>query len=250
MTKRLRPYEMIVFDAGGTLIGADWNRVTRDLAAAAADRGLHVGQADLMTSMRQVWQEVIDGRIADRADSRQAVTQFWNHMMARALTLASPARSPDHDGRDDPRARQAARAFYPVFDTGIYHYLIDGAHETLRSLRESGYQLGLLSNWSPSLPGLLGRFEIQHFFEFVIVSALVGLAKPHRAIFDLAAQKAGYAPDRLLYVGDSPASDIAASRAAGWDSVLIANRHTDADVPLKVKTLRELPTLLKGLRRE
>ncbi len=250
MTRRLRPYDMIVFDAGGTLIGAEWTLVTRDLAAAAADHGLPVDQADLMSSMRQVWQEVIDGRIADRAHSPQAVAQFWNHMMARALTLAAPAALSADDGRHDPRAKQAARVFYPVFDTGTYHRLIDGAPQVLRSLAESGYRLGLLSNWSPSLPGLLERFGVRHFFEFVIVSALVGLAKPDRAIFDLAVQRAGCPPDRLLYVGDSPASDIAASRAAGWDSVLIASRHRQADAPLKVNSLGELPALLERLRRE
>ncbi len=245
MTQHPLPYEMIVFDAGGTLIGADWSRVTHGLAAAAAQEGLAVHPGDLMASMRAVWQEVIDGKIPDRAHSPQAVTHFWNTMMSRALMLAAPTRPSTVDGRNDPRARQAAQAFYPLFDTGIYHHLIDGARETLCSLADSGYRLGLLSNWSPSLPGLLRRFGIGHFFEFIIVSALVGLAKPDPAFFDLAVQKAGCSPDRLLYVGDSPASDIAASRAAGWDAVLIANRHTDADVPLKVSGLSELPALLK-----
>jgi REG-2-like HAD superfamily hydrolase len=248
VTQSFRPYEMIVFDAGGTLIGADWMRVTHDLAAAAADQGLSVAPADLMTSMRRVWQEVIDGKIVDRAHSPQAVTQFWNSTLARALTLAAALRCAD--GRDDPRACRAAQDFYPVFDTGTYHYLIDGAHETLRSLAGSGYRLGLLSNWSPSLPRLLQRFGIHHFFEFVIVSAVVGVAKPDRAIFDLALRLADCPPDRMLYVGDSPASDVAASRAAGWDALLIANRHTGADVPLKVSRLSGLPALLMELRRE
>lgn len=249
MTRRSRPYEMIVFDAGGTLIGADWGRVTHDLAAAAGDQGLLVRPADLMTSMRRVWQEVIEGKIVDRAHSRQAVTQFWNSLMARALTLAA-ATTPSPDGRADPRAWRVARAFYPLFDTGTYHHLIDGASETLRLLAESGYRLGLLSNWSPNLPALLERFGIHDFFEFIIVSALVRMAKPDRAIFDLAVQEAGCPPDQLLYVGDSPASDVAASRAAGWDAVLVANRHATASVPLKIGSLSDLPALLRELHRE
>ena len=138
---------MIVFDAGGTLIGADWSRVTHDLAAAAADQGLLVRPAELMTSMRRVWQEVIAGQIVDRAHIRQAVTQFWNSLMARALTLAA-ATTPSPDGPVDPRACQVARAFYPRFDTGTYHHLIDGARETLRLLADRMVELEIVDSIS------------------------------------------------------------------------------------------------------
>lgn len=244
---------MIVFDAGGTLVSADWSRVTRDLAAAAASHDLSVDAAAVMTALRQVWQDVIHGKIQDQADSRAAVTRFWNEMLARSLSLAAVAsgqslaggQSPPSNGESyDPRAWETACAFYPAFDAGDYHHLIDGAEATLRILAAAGFRLALLSNWSSNLPQILERLNIRHYFEFVIVSSLVGLAKPDRAIFDLAVQKSGCRPDELLYVGDSPASDIAGSQAAGWNSVLIATRHTDADAPLKVNRLIELPVLL------
>lgn len=248
MMQRTQRYQVIVFDAGGTLIAADWQRVTDGLAVEAARQGLSVRAADVMDSLRRVWQEVLEGVIRDSADSPEAVTHFWHNAMVRALTLAAGETS-GNDGHDKPRAQRTAEAFYPIFDTGIYHRLIDGVPETLEALAGAGYRLGLLSNWSPNLPRLLERFAIDHYFEFVIVSALVGLAKPDRAIFDLASQTAECRPDQLLYVGDSPANDIAASRAAGWDSVLIG-RRTAAPVPLGVGSLTELPALLDGLQRD
>ena len=238
---------MIVFDAGGRLVSADWSRVTRDLAAAAASHGLLVDAVAVMTALRQVWQDVIHGKIQDQADSRAAVTRFWNEMLARSLSLAAVASGqslPSNGESYDPRAWETACAFYPAFDSGDYHHLIDGAEATLQILAAAGFRLALLSNWSSNLPQILERLNIRHYFEFVIVSSLVGLAKPDRAIFDLAVQKSGCRPDELLYVGDSPASDVAGSQAAGWDSVLIATRHTDADAPLKVNRLIELPVLL------
>jgi HAD superfamily hydrolase (TIGR01549 family) len=238
---------MIVFDAGGTLIGADWPRVTRDLAAVARDHRLDVDGVSVMTGLGQVWQDFIDGRVEDRANSRTAVTAFWNEMLARTLSLAADLSLPTDGESYDPRAWDAACAFYPAFDAGAYHRLIDGAEETLAALGAAGYRLAMLSNWSPRLPRVLQRLNIRHYFEFVVVSALVGVAKPDRAIFDLAVRMSGCRPEELLYVGDSPAADINGSRAAGWDAVLITTRHPDADVPLKVGSLAELPGFLAAL---
>ena len=238
------PYKMIVFDAGGTLVSANWPHVTQDLAAVAGGLGLAVDPAAVMAGLRRVWNDVLAGRIPDSADSREAVTAFWTNTLARSLTLAAGLPAPAGNRRYDPRAWDAARTFYPVFDAGGYHRLIDGAADTLQTLEKARYRLALLSNWSPRLPQVLEQLDIHRFFEFVIVSAVVGLAKPDPAIFDLAVQRSGCQPDELLYVGDSPAADIAGSRAAGWDSVLIANRHTEAVVPLKVSSLTELPQLL------
>jgi putative hydrolase of the HAD superfamily len=243
-TNLLPRYKMIVFDAGGTLVSAEWPLVIKDLTAVAHKTGLKVDPAEVMVGLRQVWGDVIAGRIPDSADSREAVTAFWINTLARSLSIAAGHPLPVDGEGYDPQAVAAANSFYPRFDDGGYHRLIDGARDVLQTLKRRNLRLAVLSNWSPRLPQILERLSILHFFEFVIVSACVGLAKPDPAIFDLAAQRSGCRLDELLYIGDSPASDIAGSQAAGWDSVLIANRHADAVAPLKVKHLSDLPALL------
>jgi putative hydrolase of the HAD superfamily len=235
---------MIVFDAGGTLIGADWPLVVEDFSAVARSLGLAVDPIAVMTGLRQVWGDVLAGRIPDSADSREAVTAFWTDTLARSLSIAAGLSLPADGESYDPRTVTVARTFYPTFDNGRYHRLINGAEKVLQTLKHHGFRLAVLSNWSPKLPQILERLSIHQYFEFVIVSALVGLAKPDPAIFDLAVQKSGCRPEELLYVGDSPAADIAGSQAAGWDSVLIANRHTDAAAPLKVEHLIDLIPLM------
>lgn len=237
-------YAMIVFDAGGTLISADWPRVTQDLSWQAGQLGLPVEPEAVTEGLYRVWQEVLEGKIEDQAHSRRAVTGFWNHLLARALSLASGLPVPPAGEPYDRRAWQAASDFYAHFDNGHYHHLIEGAQETLAALQRASFRLGLLSNWSPSLPDLLDRLGISHFFEVIIVSSLVRLSKPNPAIFDLAARRANCPPEALLYVGDSPASDIAGSRAAGWDSVLISRRHPHAPAPHRIEAITGLPTLL------
>jgi len=242
------PCKMIVFDAGGTLIGANWSEVTRDLAAVATQFGLSISGSAILHGMREVWREVILGKVQDQADSPEAVTNFWHQIFAEAIHRAVGLSHPRPGKSANGHALRIAAAFYPSFDGGDYHCLLDGAAETLAALRQAGYRLGLLSNWSPSLPDVLERLGIHHHFEFIIVSSVVGLAKPDRAIFDLAVEKAGCRPDELLYVGDSPAADIHGSMAAGWRAVLITHRHegryAEVEVPLQVKTLADLQALL------
>jgi putative hydrolase of the HAD superfamily len=45
--------------------------------------------------------------------------------------------------------------------------------------------------------------------------------KPHDAIYRLACAKAGVAPERVLFVGDSPEQDVAGARALGMVTALI-----------------------------
>jgi len=248
MTKPSKPYKMIVFDAGGTLISADWPQVTRDLAAEATRYGLTLSGSAVFHGMREVWRQVILGRIRDQADSPEAVAKFWRQLFAEAISRAAGISGPLTNESHNGHALKIAASFYPTFDAGDYHCLLDQAPETLEALLAAGYRLGLLSNWSPSLADLLERLGIHHFFEFVIVSSVVRLAKPDRAIFDLAVEQSGCRPDQLLYVGDSPAADIKGSLAAGWDAVLITHqrhdRYAQVEVPQKVDTLAELQTLL------
>lgn len=248
MSKTDTLYQMIVFDAGGTLISANWPSVTRDLAAAAESFGLSVSGSAIFHGLREVWQEVILGKIKDQAHSPAAVTRFWHQTFAEALCRAIGMPTSRNDGTCDEHALKVAAAFYPAFEAGDYHCLLDHAPETLAALQAANYRLGLLSNWSPGLPRLLNKLNIDHYFEFIIVSSIVGLAKPDRAIFDLAVERAGCRPEQLLYVGDSPTADIEGSMAAGWDAVLVTHRHqgryAQVDVPRQVETLLDLQQLL------
>jgi putative hydrolase of the HAD superfamily len=236
---------MIVFDAGGTLIGADWPRVTKDMSNVAARHGLSVGTEAIRNSFRETWRDVLLGVIPDQADSPQAVTRFWHHLLAHTLDRAS-ATSPR--GALNHLAWRVAVDFYPQFDAGDYHQLIEGAHSALSALSDAGFRLGMLSNWSPRLPDVLERLGIRPFFETVVVSSLVGLAKPDRAIFHLVEELAGCRPHQLLYVGDSPSADVVGSKAAGWDVVLVSRGDpalgAASDADAVIHNISDLPSLL------
>jgi beta-phosphoglucomutase len=111
----------------------------------------------------------------------------------------------------------------------------------LKALEEMGMPMAVVSNFGPHLHDILRRFELTDSFEFVIVSAEAGLAKPDPRIFDLVVERTNRARHRLLYVGDHVGDDIEGARGAGLDAVLIDRRdqHAEALCP-RIGSLLEL----------
>jgi HAD superfamily hydrolase (TIGR01509 family) len=100
-------------------------------------------------------------------------------------------------------------------------YLDPEAHDVLRALR-SRFKIAMITNWdhAPRIPKLLSELEIDEYFEEVVISDEVGVAKPDPAIFHVALEKTGLEPSEVAYVGDSP-EDVQGSQAAGVHPILI-----------------------------
>ncbi len=59
-------------------------------------------------------------------------------------------------------------------------------------------------------------FSLNRYARHLIISEEVGYLKPDPRIFAFAAEKAGFKPSELLYVGDSYSSDILGGCQCGW----------------------------------
>ncbi|HSF03457.1 MAG TPA: HAD-IA family hydrolase [Solirubrobacterales bacterium] len=103
------------------------------------------------------------------------------------------------------------------------------AAPALAELRGLGLKLVCVSNWDVSLPEVLERCGLDDALDGVVSSAQAGVRKPDPAIFAPALELAGCAPAEALYVGDTPAEDLAAARAAGIPALLI-DREGGADI--------------------
>ena len=117
--------------------------------------------------------------------------------------------------------------------------------QTLRSLSERGFRLGVISNFDSRLFGLLDGFGISCFFDPIVISTRAGVAKPAVKIFAHALATHNLRPEEALHVGDSLHADIAGAQAAGLSPVLV-DRRDDAVEPLfslRVRNLAELLTL-------
>jgi len=75
----------------------------------------------------------------------------------------------------------------------------------IERLRGAGrVKLGLLSNAGRGFAERLRARGVTALFDDVVVSSAVGLAKPDPAVFRLAAERLGVAPDACLMIDDQP----------------------------------------------
>ncbi|GJL80184.1 MAG: HAD family hydrolase [Nitrospinaceae bacterium] len=98
---------------------------------------------------------------------------------------------------------------------------------TLQGLQSAGMRMGIISN-TTNPPFMKDRerkqMGVDSFFEFSIYSSDVPYRKPHPSIFGLAVSYLQLEPQEILFVGDSPANDIAGARNSGMQTAWI-NRN-------------------------
>ncbi len=153
--------------------------------------------------------------------------------------------------------RAALDAMYSI--TQQNWYLEADAIPTLKTLREQGYRLGMISNTSDdkNVQQLVDRWELRQFFETILTSAGCGIRKPDERIFRLALDHFGVPPEQVAMVGDTPEADILGANRMGIYSIWITRR---AQVPEEgeltiqpqavITTLDQIPGLLADIENE
>jgi putative hydrolase of the HAD superfamily len=104
--------------------------------------------------------------------------------------------------------------------------------DAVAAARRAGVRTGLLSNsWGEDR---YDRSRFDELFDTLVISGEVGMRKPAPAIYALACERLGRAPERCVFVDDLP-GNLKPAGALGMATVL----HRDAD-----STLDELEPLL------
>ncbi|CUU22865.1 noncanonical pyrimidine nucleotidase, YjjG family [Duffyella gerundensis] len=111
-------------------------------------------------------------------------------------------------------------------------------------------KMGIITNGFTALQqARLQRTGFLGFFDLLVISEQVGVAKPHPDIFNHALEKMGHPPrDRVLMVGDNPDSDILGGINAGlktcWLNADGRSKPEQITPDWEVASLHELETLL------
>ncbi len=235
-------FKTIIFDVNGTLLGyEDPLGFEKRFAAACGDFGATISAEEvrqaLGTAIHQ-WSERKQEnyrRASNGEQYRQTMTLFYQTLLT---ALGVPGDS--HQQADSLYERFIVReGFMPPFGD---------VKETLEQLRAQGIRLGILSNYPPHLEDTLKQHGLRDYFDFLVVSSLVGLEKPDPAIFELAIEKAGCSKGEILHIGDDPHDDIRGAQVVGL-SVILIDRHDrwhEVDC-LRIRSLSELgPRLFEG----
>lgn len=205
----------VVFDFGGVFIDSPFAA----LAAAAVQRGFSPEElalavfGDYATDTDHPWHRLERGEVTV-IDARAEI------MASHSLPDGSPL---------DPFELLTALA-----GGGVREEMV----EFCRSLRRRGLRTGLLTNnakefeefWRPLLP-------LDELFDDVVDSSEVGLRKPNPAIYRLALERLGVAPEEAAFVDDAP-GNVAGAEAVGIASVLVG--HERSEVPAAITELEDL----------
>jgi len=121
--------------------------------------------------------------------------------------------------------------------------LKEGVVDALESL-SSRYKLGVLSNALPSRRHHeLTLGGIDKYFDQIIISMEVGFHKPDKQIYEIAINMSGVHPSEILFVDDK-ISYLEGATKAGIHNLILFGSKDSTNKFLKIKSLRELVTLL------
>lgn len=92
----------------------------------------------------------------------------------------------------------------------------------LDDIKAMGLKTGLITNGTGARQRTkLRNLGIADCFDSILISGEFGAEKPDTALFNKMSETLGIEPNRLLYVGDHPINDVAASKNAGYIPVLV-----------------------------
>jgi putative hydrolase of the HAD superfamily len=120
----------------------------------------------------------------------------------------------------DPVKEKIDRLIYKAWEPPFKKIkLFKWVKETIAALRKAGYKLGLLSDFPPETK--LEYLGLGGLWDAVLCSESFGTVKPHPLSFKKLATAMSLPPEKILYVGNSRAYDIAGANRAGMKTAWI-----------------------------
>ncbi len=101
----------------------------------------------------------------------------------------------------------------------LYTVLDPQAHETLRTLKDSGWRLVAASNSDGTLRAELTAFGLIEFFEATYDSHDIGVAKPEPEFYRYVLNDIG--GSRAVHIGDDLLKDVLGPLASGFSSAIL-----------------------------
>jgi putative hydrolase of the HAD superfamily len=232
-------FHAVFFDAGETLVHPAPS--FPELFAAVVTREGHPRLpgdiAEGLTMVSDAFEEAAQQN-ALWTTSPDRSRRFWGMVYERFLEVLE---IPDGTGLTD--------TLYQEFTNLANYAAFTDVPPALVRLRDDGVRLGIVSNFEPWLEDLLLRLELTAFFEVRVISGIEGMEKPDPAIFRLALERSGVAPEDAVYVGDIPDFDVVPAAALGMFPVLIdrRGRHEAFDGPgVRIASMDELSSVLEA----
>lgn len=148
----------------------------------------------------------------------------------------------NHDA-DSPLAKGAANAY--IEELARYVHPDVNAIPVLKELRENGYKIGVVSNFSipEGARWLIAKHGLEKFLDTIVISGEINRRKPSPEIFLKALNNLRVDAIQAVFIGDTPDTDIEGAKKVGMKTILIKR----GDV--KIESMRNKPDfIIKNLK--
>ena len=230
----MRDYSIYLFDVGGTLITFDEWRRAQAYTERAAQMGVNVATEETLRVLEKLNSELPERSKHLQLSLMPAQEQraFWVDFWAEGFRQIGVA---------EADALRFVRELLDSVNGGNFQQVFADVVPALDALHARGKRLAVISNFSPNCEALLRDLGLAHYFEFFIVSGIVGIEKPDARIFELAVRAAKTNVREMVYIGDSVFHDVEGAHGAGMDAILIDRPNRFPDFPTaRIRDLREL----------
>ena len=228
----------MIFDIDGTLV--DHHLAIEKGIEEFYERYFYDSEIDLH-KFKEIWEEEHDKYVEQYLDGE---VTFEEQRVLRVKGVFERA------GRniDEKTAREYFDFYLDAYERGWK--LFPDVLDCLDSLDE--YRLAVLSNGDSSQQRQkLRNTDIEHYFEEVVISGDIGIAKPEKPVFDEIVEKMGVSHEECVYIGDSYDADFVGADNAGMIACLI-DRELDVEVEFvgdnfKISSLIYIKNILNKL---
>ena len=197
----------LLFDFGGTLafldfelLAREFSREGRSIEALALEHAEYAGRA------------AIDQQLG-KAPGKQADDSTYAHFFRAWMSAA---------GIGETEITDCALRFGAIHkEATLWRVVRPGTFEALEAFKSAGYKLAIVSNAEGQVEADAKRFGLAKYFDVIIDSHIVGVAKPDPRIFQIALERLGVGPDEARFAGDIYSIDVEGARAAGIEARLV-----------------------------
>ncbi len=223
-------YDWIFFDADGTLFDYEFAEVTA-LKDTFEHHGIGLSESLLKTYKEvngNVWKLFEQGKI----DTRKLRVKRFADLKERLSLDFDPQKFSEQY----------------LLSLSKNTKLLDGSEELLQKLHGKVKMLLVTNGLKEVQRPRFNASSIIKYFEGMVISDEIGVAKPQKEYFDYAFNAAGNPPkDKVLMVGDSLSSDIKGGNDYGIDTCLITFHESESEIEptFSIASLEEIITIIE-----
>lgn len=206
--------ETLFIDAGNTLISMDLEWFLKELEQC----GLCSTVTDLMRAEASA-RPVVSSAIQKLKSTENKSTSV---LYIRSILKRLPgAELITPEGTDEIVKHMLTAVSSNGQSQRLWNNILPGVPEALKILKDRGFRLSVVSNSDGSVQKILENLGLDHFFDEIFDSHIVGFEKPDPKIFTHALETCGAAAETTVHIGDLYHVDIEGAWAAGIGAVLL-----------------------------